>query len=379
MTSGAEERLAALGLCHLIGRHTFPVALPTGRFSAAQIWNSSDARLGALLKMGENGLERLCRIRSSFDAAAAFETLERSGVTMIVRGEPAYPACLLEMHDPPPAIFVKAESKDFITDMMSTRRVAIVGARRASDYGIDAATSLAAELSRLGVCVVSGLAFGIDAAAHRGSLRHAGGAAAVLGCGCDVVYPRAHARLYGEIIATGAIISEYPPGTEPLPWRFPARNRIIAGLSEGVVVVEAAEKSGALITADFCLEQGKEVWALPGEIFSELSVGPHRLIRSGASLATCAEDILTDLGEQPPFGQAQISLPQTKTVSSPAHCRSPLTSDEAKVMSVLGPRPFAIETLAELSRLSGQRAAAAIISLELKGLARHDAGRGYCR
>ena len=173
--------------------------------------------------------------------------------------------------------------------------VAIVGTRKASPYGKWTAYRLAGDLAKRGVTVVSGLAYGIDTEAHKGALDHGGRTIAVLGCGLDQCYPKSNARLMQQIERQGAVLSEYPIGMGPVPGNFPARNRIISGLAKGVVVVEAAAKSGALITAEFALEQGREVFAVPGNINSELSEGTNRLIQEGAKLVSCVEDILEEL------------------------------------------------------------------------------------
>src|SRR5581483_7568017 len=188
--------------------------------------------------------------------------------------------------------------------------VAVVGARACSQYGTEIAVQLGRELARAGVVVVSGLARGVDGAAHRGALE-TGSTVAVLGCGIDRDYPRAHAELAARIAASGLIVSEYAPGVEPAPWRFPARNRIVAGLADATVVVEARERSGALITADFALEEGRDVLVVPGEITSHLSHGTNALLRLGAVPATCVEDVLAVIGlearpaarEPPPLGE----------------------------------------------------------------------------
>jgi DNA processing protein len=177
--------------------------------------------------------------------------------------------------------------------------VAIVGARSCSPYGAQVARELAQSLAAAGLVVVSGLARGVDAEAHRGALAAGGLTVAVLGCGIDRDYPRAHAELARRIVESGVVVSEYPPGVEPSPWRFPARNRIIAGLAQATVVVEARERSGALITADFALELGREVFATPGEITSALSAGTNDLLRQGATPLLSAADVLTALGVEP--------------------------------------------------------------------------------
>ena len=181
-------------------------------------------------------------------------------------------------------------------ELLARPAVAIVGARACSAYGRQIARSLGRDLAAAGLVVVSGLARGVDAEAHRGALEASGSTVAVLGCGIDRDYPAAHRELARQVAATGLVVSEYAPGVEPAPWRFPARNRIVAGLCAATVVVEARERSGALITADFALEEGREVLAVPGEITSALSAGSNALLRLGATPLTCAQDVLESYG-----------------------------------------------------------------------------------
>ena len=227
------------------------------------------------------------------------------------RRDATYPGLLAAIHDPPPALFVRGRGSD---ELLSQPAIAVVGARACSAYGRSVARSLGRELAAAGLVVVSGMARGIDGEAHRGALEAAGSTLAVLGCGIDRDYPAAHAELARRICERGLIVSEYEPGIEPAPWRFPARNRIIAGLCEATIVVEARERSGALITADFALEEGRDVLAVPGEITSALSAGTNALIRLGATPVTCAADVLEmfDLVPVAPsaasFGPAAQSL-----------------------------------------------------------------------
>ena len=203
-----------------------------------------------------------------FDAHAYEQDLAARGLRFLGRSAPAFPALLRAVHDPPPGLFVRGAAE---AELLSRPAVSVVGARACSGYGASVARSLARELARAGLLVVSGMARGIDAEAHRGALDAGRPTVAVLGCGIDRDYPAAHAELASRIAGTGLLVSEYAPGVEPAPWRFPARNRIVAGLAAATVVVEARERSGALITADLALEEGREVFAVPGEITSPLS------------------------------------------------------------------------------------------------------------
>ena len=211
----------------------------------------------------------------------------------IRRGERGYPPLLARIPDPPPSLWVRGDADPGV---LAGTALAIVGARACSGYGRAVARMLASGAAKAGAVVVSGLARGIDGEAHRGALAAAGRTVAVLGCGVDRDYPAAHSELARAIVAGGGlVVSEYEPGIEPAPWRFPARNRIIAGLAAATVVVEARERSGALITADFALEDGREVLAVPGEITSALSAGTNALLRPGAAPAPSVADVLEAL------------------------------------------------------------------------------------
>jgi DNA processing protein len=242
--------------------------------------------------------------RRSFDEPAFLTGLARHGLRWVPRDAPAFPVRLAGIHDPPPGLFVRGNGG---LDLLCGPTVAIVGARACSDYGGHVAASLARELAAAGAVVISGMARGIDGAAHRGALA-TGVTVAVLGCGIDRDYPRAHTRLAAEIAERGLIVSEYPPGVEPAPWRFPARNRIVAGLAQATVVVEARERSGALITADLALEEGRDVLAVPGEIGSALSAGTNALLKLGAAPLTSAADVLALYGLSTDDGAEQHEL-----------------------------------------------------------------------
>ncbi len=381
----SANREAALALSCFLAEYGWPLRVPTGKLKPLEIWSGTDRAIADRLKLPKPGLARLNAFRKSFSIASAFAELTRSDLHMIALGDEDYPQPLAQIHDPPPALFIRG-GVDKLTEFIQRTRVAIVGARAASDYGIDAAARIARGLASNGSCIISGMALGIDAAAHRGSVEERGGSIAVLGCGPDVIYPRGNRNLYGSLLEHGLIISEYPPGTKPQAWRFPARNRVMAGLADAVVVVEAKEKSGALITADFSLEEGREVFAVPGSIFSDLSAGPHQLIRSGAAAVTSADDVFESLGidittKSPRAFPDYLTLdltganPSTLTNAAPSR----LTPVEAKIILVLEERPQHQDRLATLAGIDGASAAAALISLELNGLAHMVPGRGYSR
>ncbi len=266
---------------------------------------------------------------------------------VIGRGKASYPPLLAELHDPPPCLYVRGDPAP-----LSGACVAIVGARSCSSYGAEAAKSLARELAVSGVVVVSGLARGVDGQAHRGALDGGGQTIAVLGCGIDRNYPRAHSSLADRIEGSGAIVSEWGPGVEPAPWRFPARNRIIAGLSLATVVVEARSRSGALITADFALELGRDVFAVPGEITSGLSAGTNDLLRQGAAPALSADDVLAAIGIEP--------------VSKGADTAS-LSELAREVLQRLRDEPLGADELVRISGHESRDLSSALVELELAG------------
>ncbi len=232
----------------------------------------------------------------AFDGAAYERRLAERGLGFLARSAASFPPLLCSIHDPPVGLFVRGGAAP---ELLSRPAVAIVGARACSGYGASVARSLGRELAHAGLVVVSGLARGVDGEAHRGALEAGGATIAVLGCGIDRDYPAAHTELARRVAAEGLVVSEYAPGVEPAPWRFPARNRIVAGLCAATVVVEARERSGALITADLALEEGREVFAVPGEITSALSQGANALLKLGAAPLTAAGDVLACFGLEP--------------------------------------------------------------------------------
>jgi DNA processing protein len=248
---------------------------------------------------------------------------QRSGETIWL-SDPAYPALLKQIHDPPPRLFVRGSIPE-------APAIAVIGSRRATPYGRHVAHRLARQLSDCGVVVVSGLARGIDAAAHRGALEGATPTVAVMATGLDRIYPPEHRELADAIAATGAIVTEAEEGTLPLPGRFPVRNRIISGLSLGVLVVEAAERSGALITARMAGEQGRDVFCVPGSIDNPLAIGSHRLIKDGAKLVQTVEDVLEEL---PALARARTRAPAHAHARTRARTRADSGPQEPELFAV---------------------------------------------
>ena len=292
---------------------------------------------------------RFARFRAGFDERAARDRLRAGGIGFVGRSEATFPRLLHAIHDPPPGLFVRGGAG---VDVLSRRAVAVVGARACSAYGRQVARRLGRDAAAAGLVVVSGMARGVDAEAHRGALAAGGATVAVLGCGIDRDYPAAHAALAREIVDRGGLVlSEYGPGVEPAPWRFPARNRIIAGLCAATVVVEARERSGALITADFALEEWREVLTVPGEITSALSAGSNALLRLGATPLTRSEDLLEAYGLE-------------ATPVSPVD----LPPDAAAVLQQARAGATDADGLARATQLTAAEVAAALTELELAEL-----------
>jgi DNA processing protein len=284
-----------------------------------------------------------------FDEAGYLVGLEAKGIRWLGQSDERFPMLLGAIHDPPAGLFVRGAAE---LDVLGRATVGVVGARSCSPYGAQVARMLGRELAAAGLVVVSGLARGIDGEAHRGALDAGGTTVAVLGCGIDRDYPASHAELAARIRATGLALSEYAPGVEPAPWRFPARNRIIAGLCAATIVVEARERSGALITADLALEEGREVLAVPGEITSALSRGTNDLLRLGATPLTQADDVLELFG---------LSAATATAVE--------LTEVADKVLSRLRDGPASADELARATGLEAGALASALTELELAGVA----------
>jgi len=294
-----------------------------------------------------------------------------ANISAISVGDPRYPTALGVIYDPPPRIWVRGDA-----DILHAPAVAVVGSRRASPYALEVAFRLAAGLARRHVTVVSGMARGVDAAAHRGALDAGGVTVAVFGCGIDVIYPREHRTLAEHITACGALVSEFPPGTAPLKSHFPRRNRIISGLSLGVVVVEAADASGSLITADFALDQGRAVFAVPGNVLGGKNGGAHALLRDGAKLVETADDILDELPAsltQPPAG---IGDSGSGTGAANGSRKVNLASQDPVLRSMDEGDPYDLDEIAARCGIDRVKLLPRLLELELSGsLQRIEGGR----
>lgn len=289
------------------------------------------------------------------------------GVSVITRGMESYPRLLVDVIDRPPALFLRGDLDE--RDQFS---VAIVGTRSPSPYGREIASMLARDLAEMGFTIVSGGAVGIDTVAHTAALRAGGRTLVILGCGLDVRYPAGNQQLFKEIVTenAGAILTEFPIGATPEAWRFPARNRVISGISMGVIVVEAGRQSGALITAGTAGEQGRDVMAVPGNIDQPMSAGPNALIRDGAALITCAEDVVDALG---------VLVLQRTSAAIPIDRTEGLPDPQRRLLALLSLVPRYIDILAAEAGMSISEASAQLTLLELEGLVHRQPGGCFIR
>jgi DNA processing protein len=295
---------------------------------------------------------------------AACRELEKARVRIVsLWDQERYPRLLRAIHDPPALLYVRGE-------LPTQEALAVVGARRASTAARRLTTEICAELACRDITVISGLARGIDSAAHQGALDGGGCTVAVLGCGIDRIYPPENARLFQRIVERGAVISEYQPGTPPLAGHFPGRNRIISGLCRGVLVVEAAEESGSLITVDFALEQGREVFAVPGPVYAPTSRGVNRLLKDGAHVVTEAQDILDALWPQ---------VPRREVRQQEDSFAAALAEDAHTLYRQLGDDPLHIDELVQKSGLTPMEVSAILLHLELQGGVQQLPGMRYIR
>jgi len=292
-------------------------------------------------------------------AVVALERAVRSGLVPVSQLDARFPAALLEIVDPPPVLWLRG-----CVSAPGQTAVAIVGSRAGSSYALSVAERLGADLASAGLAVVSGLARGVDAAAHRGALSVGGVTVAVLGCGADVVYPPEHAQLAADVTRDGAVVSELPPGTVPKPGFFPRRNRLISGLVRAVVVVEAGEKSGSLITARCALEQGRDVLAVPGNVLSGRNRGGHALLRDGARLVESADDVLDELG------LAAMGVPLVSAEGRSA---------DLVLASLPAGEPADLAQIAALTGLTPVELLPRLLDLELRRLVRREPGGRFVR
>ena len=315
---------------------------------------------------GSRSVEFLERAEAR-DAGSLRAAVAEARAWACCRHHPSYPSALRALGDPPAVLFGRGDP-ELLPGFAAREMVTIVGSRRASSYGRELATKLGRELSSAGLTVVSGMAIGIDSCAHRGALEAGGLTVAVLGCGVDVPYPPRHLRLYGEIVDRGLVIAELPPGTTARRWTFPARNRIMAALSQMTVVVEARERSGSLITAELAADLNREVGAVPGRVGSSPAAGTNGLLREGASVIRGADDVLDSL-----VGVG-VERPAPRVRRGPA-----IEPELARVLSLVEEGSTGADALARASGLGPGPLASALVQLELSGYLRSDAAGRYER
>ncbi len=337
----------ALGLTPGLGAAAFRKLL--AHFGSPEaVCNASAPELGRIVPA-----ETVNALRSGPDAQRVelvLRWLDDAANCVVTLADSAYPQLLLQTADPPPLLYVKGN-----VSLLNRPSLAIIGSRSASRQGTANAEAFARELSDSGFTIVSGLALGIDAAAHRGGLAGAASSIAVVGTGLDIVYPARNRALAHELSAGGVLVSEFALATPPMAMNFPRRNRLLSGLSRGCLVVEAALQSGSLITAGYALEQGREVFAIPGSIHSTLSKGCHRLIKQGAKLVETSADILEELGAIP------RRPPQPEAAA-------PLTAGHQLLLDAMGYDPVHLDNLCERGGLTAETASAMLLTLELDGL-----------
>jgi DNA processing protein len=334
------------------------------RFGSPEaVFAASESELRSVEGLTAKAIEKLLG-PEPVNLARDLDALEGTDISLLTLRDPEYPANLKQIHDPPIVLYVRGDVRE--SDRFF---VGIVGSRRASIYGKSMTERIAKDLSNRGICVVSGGARGIDASAHNGALAAGGRTIAVLGCGIDVAYPSEHKQLFSQIAESGAVVSEFPPGTRPEAWRFPARNRIISGLSLGTLVVQAPTDSGALITAKFAAEQGRDVFALPGNVDDIRNEGSHALIRDGAVLVTSAEHVLEFLGVT---GSEQTRPQLTFSFDS-------LTAEERLLVELLSLQPKHVDDIIQESNLPSPTVISTMTMLEMKGIVKRVPGNAYVR
>jgi DNA processing protein len=336
--------------------------------SAANVLAAAVSDLRSVPGVGTKLGRAIAEARREIDVAAELELCRQNGVDLLVASQPEYPQQLRTIYDPPGVLFVRGQvlPQDGLA-------VAIVGTRHATPYGLAQAERLASGLARAGYTIVSGLARGIDAAAHRGALKAGARTLAVLGSGVLNIYPPEHVQLAQEVIAQGAVLSENPPRSPPLAGAFPQRNRIVTGMSLGVIVVEAADRSGALISARHAMEQGREVFAVPGRVDSRMSKGCHRLIRDGAKLVETVDDVLEELGPlAAPTQAAATGDGESREIRHPVELQ--LNEPEQAVLAVIGDENITIDEVVVASGLPVQNVLSILSVLEMRRLIRRTSG-----
>jgi len=363
----SEQKLDWLALSLIPGLGSVGIKNLVTRFGGPEaVFQASPGELDTVEGLRKEIARRISRREFSVDPLKVVRKVEKLGVKILAYGDAEYPPLLREIHDPPMLLFLKGKQVPANTTFIS-----VVGSRNPTPYGLKTAEEIAQGLARRGLGIVSGMARGIDSAAHWGCVGGKGFTVAVLGTGIDIIYPASNRKLFQEITEHGAVITEFPLGTPPEPKNFPIRNRIISGLSKGVVVVEATKNSGSLITAELGLEQGREVFAVPGSIHSFKSMGCHYLIKQGAKLVENSDDILDELGLNYPFAK------KTDTLKEPP---LPIMEEAERIIyEIIGDFPLHIDQIAREGRMEPSTVSSTLMKMELKGLVRQLPGKFFVR
>ncbi|HHX17840.1 MAG TPA: DNA-protecting protein DprA [Clostridium sp.] len=336
--------------------------------SPYNVWRAKENQFKELTFLTGRDVSNLMNGEIRQQTKKHLENIYKNNIKILTIDDELYPSYLKNIYDPPVVLFVKGFFEK------NEKYIAVVGSRKATSYGLSMAQTISSELSNYGITIVSGMARGVDSYAHKGIISAGGRTIAVLGCGLDIVYPYENKKLMESIIENGACVSEYLPGTAPLANNFPARNRIISGMSLGVIVIEAGERSGSLITADFALEQGREVFALPGNVCSLKSAGTNRLIKEGAKIVTSIEDILEEINVN--FSDENMEKFFEKKILDERFFKG-LDNEERTVASCLKLEPSNIDLISKKTGFSVQLVSSILIMLELKGIVEQLPGKIY--
>ncbi|MEC9488368.1 MAG: DNA-processing protein DprA [Halanaerobium sp.] len=361
------ERLHLFGLALVPGLGPKKIRLLIELFGSSQkAWQANPEQLKRVQGIGDKIAGEFCRIREELDLQLEWDRYRQRGIRIITSDDADYPRPLLTIYEPPPVLFCRGDYHP--ADRMG---LAVVGSRRISHYGKKVCRQLVQELVIRGFTIVSGFARGIDTIGHREAIKEGGRTIAVLGSGLDVIYPPENKELYQEVWKHGCILSEYPLGMQPLRQNFPLRNRLISGLSLGTLVIEAAKRSGSLITANWALEQGREVFAVPGDITRMSSAGTNNLIRAGAKIVTCIEDVLEE------FPALNFTIREDEGEEETQGSLPFLTEDENMVYQLIDDQPAGIEEIMSKTPFPPGRVNSLLLGLELKGVIQELPGKRY--
>jgi DNA processing protein len=333
--------------------------------SIEKAWKAGKEDIFRIEGINRKAAQAFAENRDKIDLEAELETARKADVKILTLENDEYPVNLINIYDPPPVIYVKGQ-----LPKIQEKSVAIVGTRKASRYGNETARKLAYELATLGFTIVSGMASGIDTAAHKGALEAGGKTLAVFGCGVDVIFPSENRNLSEQIKNSGALISEFPMGAKPDKGSFPRRNRVISGLSLGVIVVEGHYDSGAMITAKYAVDQGREVFAVPGNVELDQSKGPHWLIKNGAKLVESVDDVLEEFNMVKPGPRPEAIGQRQKDYSN-------LSEEEQEIVKVLSLEPKYIDSVSQESGLSTPQVSSLLMMLEVKKIIRQLPGKMF--